>query len=151
MPYLSGKGVKNTSKPWIHVLVLFGWIAGSWEAHFRNYRHYVINVPSAPCLACWTDYPISLTKTNESSLTREGMGWPRQRFFHLLSESPWVGINLQLPVYQSRSMTTIPRCLSWVSFMQFPDLPYFFYNICGTERAIASGVQHLFSITRKIT
>ena len=31
---------------------------GIWEAHFRNYRHYVINVPSAP----WTDYPISLTR-----------------------------------------------------------------------------------------
>ena len=28
-----------------------------WEAHFRNYRHYV-SVPSAP----WTDYPFSLTK-----------------------------------------------------------------------------------------
>ena len=40
-------------------IYLYGWIAGSWKAHFRNYRHYyVINVPSAP----WTDYRISLTR-----------------------------------------------------------------------------------------
>ena len=24
---------------------LYGWIAGSWEAHFRNYRHFVSQYP----------------------------------------------------------------------------------------------------------
>ena len=26
-------------------LVLYGWIAGGWEAHFRNYRHFVSQCP----------------------------------------------------------------------------------------------------------
>ena len=26
-------------------LFLYGWIAGSWEAHIRNYRHYVSQCP----------------------------------------------------------------------------------------------------------
>ena len=39
-------------------IYLFGWVAGSLQAHFRNYRHFMTSVPSAP----WTDYPIPLTK-----------------------------------------------------------------------------------------
>ena len=38
-----------------HVYGIYGWIAWGWEAHFRNYRHYIYQAP-------WTDYPISLTR-----------------------------------------------------------------------------------------
>ena len=39
----------------------------------------------------------------------QGMGWPGQRFIHLPSESPWVGIEPRSPAQQSKFMTTIPR------------------------------------------
>ena len=60
-------------------MYVYGWISWGWEAHFRNYRHYV------------SQCPIS-TLEGLPNFPRQGMGWPGLRFIHLPSESPWVGI-----------------------------------------------------------
>ena len=77
---------------------LYGWIAGGWEAHFRNYRHYVIYVPSAP----WTDYPIPLTRH-----------WLTQVKIHSLAK--WIAVSGNRTAIACEAMKVhdhyIPRCL----------------------------------------
>ena len=86
-PYFLGKYYRYTSCwkiphcPFKTCIV--NWIAWGWEAHFRNYRHFVSQCP---------------VSTLDWQFPSQGMGWPRRRFIHLPSESPWAGIKPRSPV-----------------------------------------------------